>query len=194
MRTILLGIMLISVLILAGCSQTVVKYQCADGSFVDSADACSAVECLTNCPELDCSNCPVKTETKVETKTVTEKIYVCPDLTEVKNKEDCIDTDSEGWYEIKTFTATDGNTEPFNINSNRWRYTASCQTLNPTGGYNYNLQVLKIENGEPVDVKDIFMGKCSDEPSYIYAGKGEYYFSISALNVRNWQIKVEAVK
>ena len=195
MRTILLGIMLISVLILAGCSQTVVKYQCADGSFVDSADACPAVECLTNCPELDCSNCPVKTETKVETKTVTEKIYVCPDLTEVKNKDDCIDTDSEGWYEVKTFTGSSPKTtESFKINSNKWRYTLTCTGI---GEYSmYNLEIKKLSDGQPSQVDFKMMAKCESkgEPSYVYEGKGEYFFDIDPVNMGSWTIKVEAVK
>jgi len=63
MKNLILGILMISVLLLAGCStQTVVKYQCADGSFVDSADSCPAVECQANCPELDCDSCPPKIE------------------------------------------------------------------------------------------------------------------------------------
>ncbi len=49
---------------LSGCSQTVVKYQCADGSFVDSANSCSSVSCKTDCPQLDCANCPPKIEYK----------------------------------------------------------------------------------------------------------------------------------
>lgn len=80
MRSIIFGILLLSILALAGCStQTIVKYQCADGSFVDSATSCSSVSCKTDCPKLDCASCPVKTETKVETKTVEKKLYVCPD-------------------------------------------------------------------------------------------------------------------
>ena len=62
MKYLLLGILLISILALAGCSQTVVKYQCADGSFVDSATSCSSVSCKTDCPQLDCANCPPKIE------------------------------------------------------------------------------------------------------------------------------------
>ena len=77
MKYLILGVLLISIIALAGCSQTVVKYQCADGSFMDSANSCSAVSCKTDCPQLDCASCPVKTETKVETKTVTNTIYVC---------------------------------------------------------------------------------------------------------------------
>lgn len=86
--TLLISIIILGVF-LTGCSQTIVKYQCADGSFMDSAESCTQVSCQTNCPELDCNACPVKTETKVETKTVTEKIYVCSDLRQVKSANDC---------------------------------------------------------------------------------------------------------
>ena len=88
MRTVILGILLLSILVLAGCSsQTIVKYQCADGSFVDSADACPSVECQTNCPKLDCSSCPVKTETKTVEKIVTK--YQCYDGSVKDNLNDC---------------------------------------------------------------------------------------------------------
>src|SRR3989338_5978457 len=100
MKYLLLGMLLISIIVLTGCSQTVVKYQCADGSFVDSADSCSSVSCKMDCPQLDCASCPVKTETKVEIQTITNAIYVCTDLREVKNKDDCLKTDLEGWYEV----------------------------------------------------------------------------------------------
>lgn len=51
---ILILVLAVLILVLAGCSgQTIVKFQCADGSFVDSA-----------------ADCPAKTETKVETQTV----------------------------------------------------------------------------------------------------------------------------
>lgn len=73
--------------VVAGCSsQTIVKYQCADGSFVNSVDLCvSKTYPETVCPELNCADCPVKTETK----TVLEKVYVCSDFTQVKSLEDC---------------------------------------------------------------------------------------------------------
>ncbi len=66
------------VLILAGCSvQTIIKYQCADGSFVDSANLCSSKACTeVKCPKLDCTSCPVKTENKI--------VQVdCPQLKEI---------------------------------------------------------------------------------------------------------------
>jgi hypothetical protein len=46
-------------------------------------------ESITSCPDLNCSTCPVKIQTKIETKTIIEKIYVCSDLTEVTNVDDC---------------------------------------------------------------------------------------------------------
>ena len=92
-------ILLVSILILGifltGCSQTVVKYQCQDGSFKESAELCSEVSCQTNCPELDCNACPAKIE--YETKEVEKKVYVdkpvykyqCFDGNTKENIDDC---------------------------------------------------------------------------------------------------------
>lgn len=88
MKGIFLGMLFMSILVLTGCStQTVVKYQCADGSFVESADTCPSIECHTNCPELDCSGCPVKTETRTSEKEVIK--YQCYDGTVVDKLSDC---------------------------------------------------------------------------------------------------------
>lgn len=89
-KTLVLFILLLISLFLLGCAQTITKYQCQDGSVQDSLDLCPQPDCIKECPSTDCSTCPVETETKVETKTVTEKIYICPDgETEVKDIEDC---------------------------------------------------------------------------------------------------------
>ena len=93
-------------LVLAGCSaQTLVKYQCVDGSFVDSANSCSSKTCPeANCPRLDCASCPIKTETKIETKTVEKTLYVCPDTkTVVSNVVDC----KKEFYGNVTYKFTD---------------------------------------------------------------------------------------
>ncbi|MFH1916775.1 MAG: DUF4352 domain-containing protein [Nanoarchaeota archaeon] len=82
---------------LSACSsQTVYKFQCSDGTFVDTASKCSLANVaeLSNEP-INCSACPVKTETKVETNTVTEKIYVCSDMREVKTANDCKSTEQK---------------------------------------------------------------------------------------------------
>ncbi len=75
MKYLILGVFLISIIALAGCSQTVVKYQCADGSFVDSANLCPRSDTQTNCPELDCSAYGVEVQsenTNTEIKSVSE--------------------------------------------------------------------------------------------------------------------------
>ena len=92
MKTFIFLFMILLILVLAGCSsQTTIKYQCVDGSFVDSVNLCSSKTCPeANCPKLDCASCPVKTETKVETKTIEKTLYVCPDeKTTVSDIIDC---------------------------------------------------------------------------------------------------------
>ena len=91
---LLIGIVALLFLILAGCSvQTITKYQCADGSFVDSANLCPKVTCKPNYPQLDCANCPSKIE--YQTKEVEKNIYVdklkieCLDGVVKDKKEDC---------------------------------------------------------------------------------------------------------
>ena len=83
MKYLFLGVLLIPIIALASCSQTVVKYQCADGSFMDSANSCSAVSCKTDCPQLDCTACPPKIEykEKVVEKPVEVIKYQCYDGT-----------------------------------------------------------------------------------------------------------------
>ena len=194
MKSLILSLFLIAlVLFLVSCSlQTTVKYQCADGAFVDSANLCSSKMCPeTNCPKLDCSACPVKTETKIETKTVTNTVYVCSDLREVNKKEDCLKVDSEGWYEVVSFTGSNARkTDSFKINSNKWRYTASCAS-----GSGFNLIVYDVANPGGMYVDTILMGQCGKaEPNYVYKGPGEYYFDMGAVYVGSWTIKVEAQK
>jgi hypothetical protein len=91
MKKICVLLAILSILLLTGCSETVVKYQCVDGSFVDNTAGCTSATCpATECPKLDCSVCPAKIETRTETRTVTERVYICPDeVTEVSDKEDC---------------------------------------------------------------------------------------------------------
>ena len=79
-------------IVLSGCSQTIVKYQCADGSFVDSANSCSLASCKTNCPQLDCASCLIRAETQVET--MPEKIS---NVSSISNTNHVVDekTDSQ---------------------------------------------------------------------------------------------------
>lgn len=74
-----------------GCSQTTVKYQCADGSFVNSAEFCSAVSCKADCPQLDCSVCPAKVEykEKIVERLVNVTKYQCYDGTSKTTLSSC---------------------------------------------------------------------------------------------------------
>ena len=122
--------------VVAGCSsQTIVKYQCADGSFANSADSCSVVEYQTNCPELDCSNCPVKTEFKEKIvekpvqviryqcadETIKDKLSDCPQIPEakkislIKEFEGIGDRVTDSFYLNKGFTKV---TSTYDGNSN----------------------------------------------------------------------------
>jgi hypothetical protein len=191
MRNIILGILLLSILVLAGCStQTVVKYQCADGSFVESADSCPAIECQTNCPELDCSNCPVKTETKVETKTLTEKIYVCPDKTTVDDMSECFPV-NDGWKTVKKFKGDSSTTtDYFKIDSEEWRYRWSC-----TADSIDMWSIFPYEKGaEEYDYfDDAFQINCkSPGVKHIHnKGAGEYYLEIAVTYGMEYEVIVE---
>ncbi|MBI2124945.1 hypothetical protein HYU08_00140 [Candidatus Woesearchaeota archaeon] len=153
------------------------------------------VSCQTptpQCPDLDYSQCPeveTKIETKTEIKTVTT--YVCSDLREVTNKLDCLKVDSEGWYEVTSFTGSNARkTDSFKINSNKWRYTASCSS-----GTGFNLIVYDINNPGGMYVDTVLLGQCGKtEPNYVYSGSGEFYFDMGAVNIGSWTIKVEAQK
>jgi len=141
------------------------------------------------CPYLDCSQCPKQTETKVETKTITT--YVCSDLREVNNKVDCLKADSDGWYEVTSFTGSNARkTDSFKIHSNKWRYTASCSS-----GTAFNLLVYDVNNPGGIYIDFVPLGKCGKaEPNYMYSGPGEFYFDMATVNVDSWTIKVEAQK
>ncbi|MBI2575088.1 hypothetical protein HYV82_04340 [Candidatus Woesearchaeota archaeon] len=91
MKRLILGVLLLSLIVLAGCSQTVVKYQCADGSFEDSANSCASVNCKTDCPKLDCASCPTKTEyqEKIVEKPVQVLKYQCADESVKDRLSDC---------------------------------------------------------------------------------------------------------
>ena len=139
-------ILLISILILGvfltGCSQTVVKYQCQDGSFKESAELCSEVSCQTNCPELDCNACPVKTETKTVEKTITK--YQCYDGTIQTSLSNCKDPEKY-LEEIKktTFNIDDARTKTLEFVDDDYsieeltKFTLTSNTLNIEFSHSY---------------------------------------------------------
>jgi len=199
--------LVLSMVLFSGCSNnTIVKYQCQDGSLKDTFVECSKIEDLeVSFPELDCNSCPVKIEEKIKevTKTINEKIYVCNDFREVKNKDNCIDFDKDGWYEIETFkTDTSKTTKLFNIPSNTWRFTWECDS---TGGYEGTdfsiISLMFYEKGK--DSNDIFAqtiasvlnSNCVDgETSYVYKGNKDMFLKIQGANFENLKVKIEAKK
>jgi len=192
-RKLVLLSLLISLILLTSCSQTYIKYQCNNGSFVDSPELCSKANCQVECPELDCSVCP-KIVKEISVQTTTHS-YICPDYTEVNHKEDCIDADKDGWYEVKSFSGVgQKTTSSFNIKSNVWRYTLNCV------GYEdydlYNLEIMELVNGKPSSVDYIMMSKCEEnsEPSYVYSGSGDFFLDFDPVNMKSWEIIIEAKK
>ena len=124
----LIGIVTLLILILAGCStQTTVKYQCADGSFVGSANLCSS------------NACPSKIEYKdreIEKKVYVDKLKVeyldgtikdkkeeCSNIQEIiksipkKDSVDiCSDTANKYLEKIELTTAADRRNEGKDVN------------------------------------------------------------------------------
>ena len=132
MKNIIFGMLLLSILVLAGCSsQTVVKYQCADGSFVDSADSCSAVECQTNCPALDCSNCPVKTETKTVEKEVVK--YQCYDGSTKTKLSDCSNPENPEVEGLRKAAVREAFEEVGDLEFDEFKYVGTVDFTIPDG-------------------------------------------------------------
>ncbi|MCK5283694.1 MAG: hypothetical protein KAK00_09910 [Nanoarchaeota archaeon] len=195
MRSIFLGILLVAILVLAGCSsQTVVKYQCADGSF---ADSCSAVECQTNCPELDCASCPPKIEyqtKEIEKEIPVEKIKVvcldgsakdkindCPDIQNLKPSSLDYSGDKCSKEENKDVTEVyvgklDVNTKKFDRDNIKW-----YPSLNEGYVLEANLESKNIGCTKPIIKFDAYLLKentivseMKDIYGSIYAPEGVY--------------------
>ena len=112
----LIVLAILSILVLSGCSQTIVKYQCADGSFLDSAKSCPSISCKTDCPQLDCNACTPKIEYKdrIVEKPVQVIKYQCADES-IKDKiVDCPQIpEAKKISKVKTFSGnTDTVTDP----------------------------------------------------------------------------------
>ena len=87
MKTIVWGIVLFTLVAVSGCSQALVKYQCADGSFVNTANACPPVSPRTDCPQLNCATCPSNTVMKYQCAdgSVQDAPTNCPQVPEATN-------------------------------------------------------------------------------------------------------------
>ena len=114
MKKTVLIIFVLSLFLMSACStNTVIKYQCTDGSYVDNVAECPSRSCpecncpeldysncpQQKCPDLDCSECPKQIETKTITKyqcyegSITDRSNDCP-KTEMQNvQDDCPELD-----------------------------------------------------------------------------------------------------
>lgn len=154
MKKICAILVILSILLLAGCTktQTVIKYQCADGNIANAYAACSPASCdTTSCPELDCAVCPAKVETR--TVTNTEKVYICADLREVDDKADCIPRgDNILDVRINSHTTTDIGPQNF---------------FQVREGYEYHIFDMTIQNNGAVEFIN-FGFKVKDTSGYMY--------------------------
>ena len=97
------------------------------------------------------------------------------------------------WHFVKEFNGySDKATETFNIRGDKWRYTYECSIDESFGGMFPDLYIDVFREGQDFSIDSITSPKCrGSETNYIYMGKGNYYFSIAAVNVRSWIIKME---
>lgn len=154
MKYLILGVLLISIMVLAGCSQTVVKYQCGDGSFVDSAGLCSSkTSSETNCPRLDCVNCPVKTEykEKIVEKPIQVVKYQCADETIKDKLSDCPQIpEAQKISDIKTFNGdSDTVTDPIYLKQGLTIYK-----LKYSGDSNFQVYLIDEEGDKSIFVNE----------------------------------------
>ncbi|MBU0457148.1 MAG: hypothetical protein ABH824_03500 [Nanoarchaeota archaeon] len=175
MKYLIFGVLLISIIALAGCSQTVVKYQCADGSFVDSANSCSSVNCKTDCPQLDCASCPAKIEyqEKIVEKPVQVLKYQCADETIKDKLSDCpVIPESQKISKLKSFSGdSDTVTEQFYLKSG-----LTIFKLNYEGDSNFQVYLIDGDGDKSIFVNEV--GEYSATKSETISNAGYYRLEV----------------
>lgn len=203
MKKINILLAILSILLLTGCTQSIVKYQCIDNSFADSPAGCTASSCsTTECPKLNCTTCPIKIEyrEKIVEKPIEVIKYQCIDGTIKEKSSDCseiLETDiteigANEYVEIVSFTGKGNqNTESFNINSNKAKITA--RTWGVTGSGSYSSISLESETQRYLSGASLSISTRSHEEGLGETivrdlDKGAYY--ISVISGINWEVKV----
>ena len=167
----LIVLAILSTLVLSSCSQTVVKYQCADGSFVDSANSCPSVSCKTDCPQLDCNACPPKVEykEKIVEKPIQVIKYQCADESIKDKLSDCPQIpEAKKISKVKTFSGnSDTVTDQFYLKEGLAIFKLKYQ-----GKSNFQVYIID-ENGD----KSIFANEIGnyDAPKSEKISKEGYY-------------------
>jgi len=142
------------------------SWQCSNWSNCSSAGSRTRT-CM------DHNGCPVKTNIPMESESCTPQIEV--------------------WHENEIFSGTSSKkTDTFTTIGKKWRFTWSCEknSANQMEGYIW-ITVYKI--GVNGYLESLMMQSCpeTEETTFVYSGKGEYYFDTSIVNVEKWKIKVE---
>ena len=182
----LIGIVALLILILAGCStQTTVKYQCVDGSFVDSVNLCSSKTCPeANCPKLDCNACPVKTETKIETQTLTK--YQCWDDTIKDNLKDCTTLEQRLTANPIVLEGSDNQvTDKFYLKKGLAIFKNKY-----VGQYNFIAYLIDSE-GNNIGIVANTIGSSETSSSAKIDTAGYYRIEVTAWPGSDWTIRVE---
>jgi hypothetical protein len=99
------------------------------------------------------------------------------------------------WVEVKSFSGS-GNktTEDFNINSNKWRITASGSSSNPEMA---SISVYVYQSGKNPDTDSsdaqLRIEGNGPETTYPKLGSGTYFLEVGSANT-NWTVKIEEEK
>ncbi len=181
-------ISIISALLIAGCSSsTIVKYQCNDGSFADSATLCAGKisQVAQDCPKLDCASCP----TNIVEKPVQIIKYQCADES-IKDKL----TDCPQVLAAKTISPSkefsgvgDKVTDAFYLNKGFTKVTSHYQ-----GDSNFIVHLIDENGGEQSIHNEI--GNYDGEIAVTIRTAGNYRLSVQAQgwsSTGSWNIKLE---
>ncbi len=187
---VLLPIFLFGLIFLAGCSANAsMRFQCADGSFVDTAAACSSVQCKTNCPETDCSSCPPKIE--YQTKTVEKPVikYQCADGSTQDNLSDCPQIpEAKKISPVKELSGTgDKVTDPFYLAAGFAKVTGTYK-----GTSNFIVHLIDEDGNDDYLFNEI--GSYTGETAITIGTAGNYRLEVQAQgwnSVGSWTVKFE---
>ena len=98
------------------------------------------------------------------------------------------------WHDVISFSGTSNkNTQPFSIQGKQWRIKWDFQDSREFGDETNGLFIVQIYRVGESTITDIVSheGLSANDTGYIYEGEGDFYFKISATNVKSWTMTVE---
>ncbi|MDD4877602.1 MAG: hypothetical protein PHO02_01040 [Candidatus Nanoarchaeia archaeon] len=184
MKKICLLLTILSILLLTGCSETIVKYQCVDGSFVDNIAECGTVTCpATECPKLDCEACPAKVETRTVTNTITK--YQCYDDSIKDNKEDCSSLEERGGAGTTVSGSSNQVTEKFYLKEGLTIFRNHYE-----GELNFIAELIN-EDGTLIGIIANTIGTSDTSSAKKITEAGFYRIEVTAWEGSSWTIDIE---